>query len=358
VLYGRTVVAGNGTLVAAKSLGWTEIQAVSVPDGWTADQVKAYALADNRSAELASWDEQVLAAQLLELTEAEFDVELLGFELPADELQDVVEDEIPDQVEPKSKLGDVWLLGKHRVICGDATDTATVQKLMAGNEAALIFTDPPYNVAFTGQELSSTTKDGKKINHYEGQNTKHEQIKNDALPRDSFEQFITKALTNLWSLNPKSWYFTFGDLTLDQLLVPMRKVGFEWKSILVWMKNQATLSGKDYKSRYEPIVYGCKPGAFYGDRYQQEDIWQFQRTLKNDLHPTMKPIPLISYALQNSSQPKDNVVDLFGGSGSTLIACEQTNRTCFMMELDPKYVDVIIARWEKLTGEQAQLIEG
>jgi DNA modification methylase len=243
-------------------------------------------------------------------------------------------------------------------MCGDATDTATVQKLMAGNEAALIFTDPPYNVAFAGQELSSTTKGGKKINHYEGQNTKHEQIKNDALPRESFEDFITKALTNLWSLNPKSWYFTFGDLTLDQLLVPMRKVGFEWKSILVWMKNQATLSGKDYKSRYEPIVYGCKPGAFYGDRYQQEDIWQFQRTLKNDLHPTMKPIPLISYALQNSSQPKDNVIDVFGGSGSTLIACEQTDRTCFMMELDPKYVDVIIARWEKLTGEQAQLIEG
>jgi DNA modification methylase len=358
VVWGKTVVAGNGTLAAARSLGWTDISVVYVPSDWSSDQVKAYALADNRSAELAAWDEQVLASQLLELQEAEFDIELLGFELPVDELQEVVEDEIPEQVEPKSKLGDVWKLGRHRLMCGDSTDTATVQKLMAGNEAALIFTDPPYNVAFAGQELSSTTKGGKKINHYEGQNTKHEQIKNDALPRESFEDFITKALTNLWSLNPKSWYFTFGDLTLDQLLVPMRKVGFEWKSILVWMKNQATLSGKDYKSRYEPIVYGCKPGAFYGDRYQQEDIWQFQRTLKNDLHPTMKPIPLISYALQNSSQPKDNVVDVFGGSGSTLIACEQTDRTCFMMELDPKYVDVIIARWEKLTGQTAELIEG
>jgi DNA modification methylase len=356
VVWGKTVVAGNGTMAAARTLGWTEISVVYVPSDWSSDQVKAYALADNRSAELAAWDEQVLASQLLELQEAEFDIELLGFELPVDELQDVVEDEMPEQVEPKSKLGDVWKLGRHKLLCGDATDTATVQKLMAGNEAALIFTDPPYNVAFAGQELSSTTKGGKKINHYEGQNTKHEQIKNDALPRESFEDFITKALTNLWSLNPKSWYFTFGDLTLDQLLVPMRKVGFEWKSILVWMKNQATLSGKDYKSRYEPIVYGCKAGAFYGDRYQQEDIWQFQRTLKNDLHPTMKPIPLISYALQNSSQAKDNVVDVFGGSGSTLIACEQTDRTCFMMELDPKYVDVIIARWEKLTGQTAELI--
>jgi DNA modification methylase len=358
VVWGKTVVAGNGTMAAARTLGWTEISVVYVPSDWSSDQVKAYALADNRSAELAAWDEQVLASQLLELQEAEFDIELLGFELPVEELAEVVEDEIPEQVEPKSKLGDVWKLGRHRLMCGDSTDTATVQKLMAGNEAALIFTDPPYNVAFAGQELSSTTKGGKKINHYEGQNTKHEQIKNDALPRESFEDFITKALTNLWSLNPKSWYFTFGDLTLDQLLVPMRKVGFEWKSILVWMKNQATLSGKDYKSRYEPIVYGCKAGAFYGDRYQQEDIWQFQRTLKNDLHPTMKPIPLISYALQNSSQPNDNVVDVFGGSGSTLIACEQTDRTCFMMELDPKYVDVIIARWEKLTGQTAELIEG
>lgn len=356
VVWGRTVVAGNGTLVAARTLGWTEIQIVRVPDDWSSDQVKAYALADNRSAELAVWDEQVLASQLLELQQAEFDIELLGFELPVDEVQDVVEDEIPEQVEPKSKLGDIWKLGRHRLMCGDATDTATVQKLMAGNEAALVFTDPPYNVAFTGQELSNTTKNGKRINHYVSINTKHDEIKNDSLSRDSFEEFITKALTNLWSLNPKSWYFTFADLTLDQLLVPMREVGFEWKSILVWMKNQATLSGKDYKSRYEPIVYGCKPGAFYGDRYQQEDIWQFQRTLKNDLHPTMKPIPLISYALENSSQPKDNVVDVFGGSGSTLIACEQTDRVCFMMELDPKYVDVIIARWEKLTGQTAELI--
>ena len=356
VVWGRTVVAGNGTMAAARTLGWTEIQIVRVPDDWSSDQVKAYALADNRSAELAEWDEQVLASQLLELQQAEFDIELLGFEIPVDEVQDVVEDEIPDQVEPKAKLGDVWQLGRHRLMCGDATDTATVQKLMAGNEAALVFTDPPYNVAFTGQELSNTTKNGKRINHYVSINTKHDEIKNDSLSRDSFEEFITKALTNLWSLNPKSWYFTFADLTLDQLLVPMREVGFEWKSILVWMKNQATLSGKDYKSRYEPIVYGCKPGAFYGDRYQQEDIWQFQRTLKNDLHPTMKPIPLISYALENSSQPKDNVVDVFGGSGSTLIACEQTDRVCFMMELDPKYVDVIIARWEKLTGQTAELI--
>jgi DNA modification methylase len=243
-------------------------------------------------------------------------------------------------------------------LCGDATDTATVQKLMAGNEAALIFTDPPYNIGFSGSGLSNTTKNGKTINNHKTANTKHNEIKNDLLDDKTFETFITEVLTNLWSLNPKAWYFTFSDTTLDQLLIPLRKIGFEWKSILVWMKNQSTLSAKDYKSRYEPIVYGCKSGAFYAERYLQEDIWQFQKTLKNDLHPTMKPIPLIVQAIENSSKSGESVVDVFGGSGSTLIACEQTDRTCFMMELDPKYVDVIIARWEKLTGQTAELIEG
>jgi len=358
VVWGRTVVAGNGTMAAARSLGWTEITIARVPDDWTADQVKAYALADNRSAELAEWDEQVLTEQLKELELAEWDLETLGFDATVEPLQDVVEDEMPEVIEPKSKLGDVWKLGRHRLVCGDATDTATVQRLMDGNKADLIFTDPPYNIGFAGSGLSSTTKNGKKVNNHKSANTKHDEIKNDLLDSQTFETFLSDVLSNLWMLNPKAWYFTFSDTTLDQLLVPMRKTGFEWKSILVWMKNQSTLSAKDYKSRYEPIVYGCKSGAFYGERYLQEDIWQFQRTLKNDLHPTMKPIPLIVQAIQNSSKSGENVIDVFGGSGSTLIACEQTDRVCFMMELDPKYVDVIIARWEKLTGQTAELIEG
>jgi DNA modification methylase len=344
VVWGRTVVAGNGTMAAARTLGWTEIQIVRVPDDWSADQVKAYALADNRSAELASWDEQVLASQLLELQQAEFDIELLGFELPVDELQEVVEDEIPQQVEPKSKLGDVWKLGRHRLMCGDATDTATVQKLMAGNEAALIFTDPPYNLDFQGQRINAAA------------NAKHDDIKNDNLSSLEFDDFITKVLSNYAGMNAKAWYFFFSDLTLDMLLTPMRQNGFSWKSILIWMKPFASMSSKDYKSRYEPFVYGCKSNSFYGQRYNDEDIWQFARVKTNDLHPTMKPLDLIAKALNNSSKTNDIVVDLFGGSGSTLIACEQTNRTCFMMELDPKYVDVIIARWEKLTGQTAELI--
>jgi len=346
VVWGRTVVAGNGTMAAARTLGWREIQVARVPDDWSADQVKAYALADNRSAELAVWDEQVLASQLLELQQAEFDIELLGFELPVDELAEITEDEIPEQVEPKAKIGDVWKLGRHRLLCGDACDTATVQKLMAGNEAALIFTDPPYNLDFKGQRINGNEKN------------KHDLIKNDNLQIDEFDDFVKKVLINYLAMKPKAWYFFFSDLTLDMLLTPMREIGFSWKSILIWMKPMSTISAKDYKSRYEPFVYGCKPNSFYGERYNDEDIWQFSRVKKNDLHPTMKPLDLIAKALNNSSKPNEIVVDLFGGSGSTLIACEQTNRTCFMMELDPKYVDVIIARWEKFTGEQAQLIEG
>ena len=357
VVWRNRVVAGNGTLVAARSLGWREISVARCPDHWDELQVKAFALADNRSAELAEWDEQVLNAQLQELELAEFDVEAIGFETTV-EPEPVIEDEIPEVVEPKAKLGQVWLLGRHRLMCADATDTTSLDLLMNKSKADMIFTDPPYNVAFQGQELSNTTVDGQKVLHHKGSNTKFDEIKNDCLDEKEFYDFLLAVLNNLQRFEPKAWYFTFGDLTLDQLLKPMKDAGFYWKSILVWMKNQATLSGKDYKSRYEPIVYGCKSGAFYGERYKQEDIWQFQRTLKNDLHPTMKPIPLIANAIENSSLAGQIVLDVFGGSGSTLIACEQTDRTCFMMELDPKYVDVIIARWEKLTGQTAELIEG
>jgi DNA modification methylase len=283
---------------------------------------------------------------LKELELAEWDLETLGFDAVPEPFQDVVEDELPEVVDPKAKLGDVWQLGRHRLMCGDATNSAIVQELMNGNNADLIFTDPPYNLDFKGQRINGNDKN------------KHDLIKNDNLQIDEFDNFVKKVLNNYLEMKPKAWYFFFSDLTLDMLLTPMREVGFTWKSILIWMKPMSTISAKDYKSRYEPFVYGCKPNSFYGERYNDEDIWQFARVKKNDLHPTMKPLDLIAKAIRNSSKPNEIVVDLFGGSGSTLIACEQTDRSCFMMELDPKYVDVIIARWEKLTGLTAELIEG
>jgi len=345
VLFKKTVVAGNGTLIAARSLGWKEIQVVRVPDNWSADQVKAYALADNRSAELAVWDEQVLASQLLELQEAEFDIEALGFELPVDDLQDVVEDEIPEQVEPKSKLGDVWKLGRHRVMCGDATDTAAVQKLMADTKADLVLTDPPYNQPASGSDYGDI---GKSINKVS----------------DSIASMIDfnpgETLNLLHNLNQKSvnWIFYCSkDLLWDYLdFAKKHKLAF---NVLVWQKPNAIPIGGTYRPDVEYIIHLRKnsiwnanlPGVNYSK------VLFAKRELSAE-HPTIKPQEILINQLMILSNAKSHVLDLFGGSGSTLIACEQTDRTCFMMELDPKYVDVIIARWEKLTGQTAELIEG
>ena len=341
VVWGRTVVAGNGTMAAARSLGWTEISIARVPDSWSADQVKAYALADNRSAELAVWDEQVLASQLLELQEAEFDIELLGFELPVDELAEVVEDEIPEQVEPKSKLGDVWQLGRHRLVCGDATDTATVQKLMAGNIANLVLTDPPFGNGVTGSDSYGRGQLGAR------------QILGDSntqVLNGFFKPVDTVLANNSHCLVWIQWR-TFAELE--------KAFGaYKLRTVVVWDKKQAGLSGGGFAEQYEMLCVFIK-GKATQNAYSG-NVWSISREHSNRAemeHPHKKPIEVLVKALELTSQRKQNVLDLFGGSGSTLIACEQTDRTCFMMELDPKYVDVIIARWEKLTGLTAELIE-
>jgi DNA modification methylase len=350
VLHGKTVVAGNGTMVAARSLGWTHIAAVYVPESWTPDQVKAYALADNRSAELAVWDELVLASQLLELHEAEFDIELLGFELPADELDEVVEDEIPEEVEPKSKLGDVWQLGRHRLMCGDSVKAEDVTRLMNGELADCIFTDPPWNVNYGD------------IKEDNSQNYKPRKILNDNLG-DQFGTFCDQFSIQL-KTHSKAGALIYMVMSAQEWPVihkSLQDAGFHWSSTIIWAKDQLVLSRKDYHTQYEPIWYGWSEGAGrlqpVVDR-KQTDVWNIARPKVSELHPTTKPIELIAKAITNSSKQKDSILDLFGGSGSTLIAAETLNRTCYMMELDPKYVDVIIARWEKLTGKTAELIEG
>lgn len=256
-------------------------------------------------------------------------------------------DEAPPEI-PITVLGDLYEIGEHRLLCGDSTDSDQVAKLMNSEKADMVFTDPPYNVDFKGQELSNTTKDGIEILGHKGANAKHDKIKNDSMPDEEFIEFMKEVLSNVLLFNKGAWYFSFCDLKLDLLLNPLKEMGFNWKSIIIWKKNQATLSGKDYKSRYEPIVYGCPENSFYGERYKQEDIWEFQRTLKNDLHPTMKPIPLIENALNNSSKEGMTVMDLFLGSGSTMVASHQLKRKCYGMELDCKYVDVIVKRMLKL----------
>lgn len=254
------------------------------------------------------------------------------------------DDESPGIPEiPKTVLGDIYDLGSHRLMCGDSTSIDAVQKMMAGSKADMVFTDPPYNINYSGT-MSRTTKNGAQTSHVTAC-SKYDDIENDKMTKDKFNDFMSNILGNITTLCEGAWYISFGSQTLDQLLQPLRNAGMDWKSIIIWMKNQSTISGKDYKSRFEPIVYGRFNECFYGERYNEEDVWQIQRTLKNDLHPTMKPIALVEKAISNSSKTGNLVLDLFGGSGSTLIACEKTGRNCRMMELDPKYCDVIVQRY-------------
>ena len=314
VVWGRTVVAGNGTIVAARSLGWKEIQVARIPDDWDEQRVMAYALADNRSAELAEWDEEVLSEQLKQLELADWDVEALGFEVTVEPLKDVVEDEIPELYEAKAKLGDVWKLGRHRVMCGDATDEQAISKLIAGSIIDAVVTDPPYGIKANKQTLGIGKKDFYRGNDWD-----------DSVPDISFILTLAETII-IWGGN----YFAN---TLP--------ISNDW---LCWHKKNDDRSFSEFELAWTNLKKNCR-------------ILSHHWSGENKLHPTMKPNALMIWCL-DFLKPKANIIDVYGGSGSTLIACEQTDRTCFMMEIDPKYVDVIIARWEKLTGEQAVLVEG
>jgi len=313
VVWGRTVVAGNGTLVAARSLGWTEITVAKIPDDWSSDQVTAYALADNRSAELAVWDEQVLTEQLKQLELADWDVEALGFDATVEPLQDVVEDELPEVVDTKAKLGDVWQLGKHRVMCGDATDTATRLRLFDGATIDAVVTDPPYGISADKQKLGT----GKQGFH-----------------RGDWDSFVPD-LAFLLKLAPTQIIWG-GNYFTDVL-----PANNHW---LCWDKKNPNLSFSEFELAWTNLGKQTRLIAHHWSGEQKQ-------------HPTMKPSVVMDWCL-NYLPNGCRLFDAFAGSGSTLLAAERTNRVCFAMELDPKYVDVIIARWEKLTGQTAELIEG
>ena len=329
VVWGRTVVAGNGTLVAARSLGWREISVARVPDDWDEARVMAYALADNRSAELAVWDEQVLSEQLKQLELADWDVEALGFDAVVEPLKDVFEDEIPEVFEAKAKLGQVWKLGRHRLMCGDATSVDALLALVSGSEIDMVWTDPPYGIGHSGKGIEGASK-GNDFGEILGDDTVQVAI-------DSF-----RLATNTYPDAAQIWWgANYYPTTLPN--------GYGW---LVWDKEREgnTFSGAEIAF----VNKGIRVDVF---RHQWHGMIKASEHGSARVHPTQKPVALVDFCFQNYGQPK-SVLDLFGGSGSTLIACEQTDRTCFMMELDPKYVDVIIARWEKLTGLTAELVEG
>jgi len=346
------IIAGHGRLLAAQRLGLDEVPTMTAT-GWSEAQKRAYVIADNKLALNAGWDNEMLAVEFDDLKEAGFDIDLTGF--TGDELDALFptpqnegltdEDAVPEVPNvPITVEGDVWILGNHRLMCGDSTSIDAVDKLLENRTANMLFTDPPYLMDFTG----GIHADGSK-----SFNSKHGQIKNDKMSKEDGEDFLDAINSIILAKVDGAFYITFYRLGVDSYYASMNRVGLKSRSLVIWDKGNHTLSNSDYMSMYEPIFYGwVNSHKFYGGKNGM-DIWRIKRTAKNDLHPTMKPVELVEKAIIDGSQINGLVLDLFGGSGSTLVACEKNNRDCRMMELDPKYCDVIIKRWEEFTGKQA-----
>ena len=345
------IVAGHGRLAAAQKLG-LEVVPVVVLDHLSLTQRRALVIADNRIAENAGWDDAMLRVELAALTDDDFNVALTGFD--ADALTELMAGEEPDadgQTEddavpnvpetPISRSGDIWLLRGHRLLCGDATVAESYERLLAGEQADMVFTDPPYNVNY-----ANSAKDKMR--------GKDRAILNDNLG-DGFYDFLLAALTPTVAHCRGGIYVAMSSSELDVLQAAFRAAGGKWSTFIIWAKNTFTLGRADYQRQYEPILYGWPEGAqrhWCGDR-DQGDVWNIKKPQKNDLHPTMKPVELVERAIRNSSRPGNVVLDPFGGSGTTLIAAEKSGRKARLIELDPKYVDVIVRRWQDWTGLQA-----
>jgi DNA modification methylase len=354
------IIGGHQRTKVWSDLGNKTIPCVEL--NLTLDQEKELNVRLNKNTGEFDFDMLANYFEETELIEWGFDEEELDLNFDEEEPEAEEDDyQQPDEVQTNIVEGDLITFEKdgkelHRLLCGDSTKKEDVERLMNGEKADMVFTDPPYNISFSGS-MSNTTVDGVMVKH-KGANQQHDIIENDKMTDDEFLAFMISFLENLKLICKGAYYISFGAQTLNQLLNPLEKTGFKYKAIIIWMKNQATLSGKDYKSRYEPIVYGRFNDCFYAERYKQEDIWEFQRTLKNDLHPTMKPIPLIEEAIKNSSL-KDNIVtDFFLGSGSTMVASHQLNRKCYGLELTPKYCQVITDRMKALDSDLIIKING
>ena len=335
------VIAGHGRILAAKEEGITEVPCVFA-DHLTEAQKKAYIIADNRMAMDAGWDEELLRVEIEALQAEAFDLSLTGFDekelsdLFKDDA-DVQEDEFDVDAELEkptfSKSGDVWTLGRHRLVCGDSTKAETFDTLMQGRKANLVVTDPPYNV------------------NYEGTAGK---IKNDNLADEKFYQFLFDAFSNIEKVmaDDASIYVFHADTEGLNFRKAFSDAGFYLSGCCIWKKPSLVLGRSPYQWQHEPCLYGWKKSGkhqWYADR-KQTTIWEFEKTKKNTDHPTMKPIPLLAYPIQNSSMSNTLILDPFGGSGSTLIACEQTDRDCYTIELDEKYCDVIVKRYIEQVG--------
>ena len=353
-LWHDTIVEGHGRLLAAQELGYKELPIIRLDD-LSDEQRKAYCLAHNKLTMNSDFDLDVLSAELDSITD--IDMSDFGFELDFDndEPAEVVEDDYNEEppAEPKSKLGDIYQLGRHRLMCGDSTKAEDMSALMGEDKADMVFTDPPYNVAIGSKNafLNSVQKAGHCCEDIANDKGMSDEEIGETLWLPAFERMRenSKDCCNIYVTMPQGG-------THMMMMMMMMKAGWQVKHELMWEKNSPTFSmGRlDYDYQHEPICYGWnKSHVFYGKGEQNKSIWKFDKPRKCDLHPTMKPIPLVVNALLNSSKENDIILDAFGGSGTTIMACEQTKRNARLMEFDPKYVDVIIDRWEKFTGQKA-----
>lgn len=383
------LIAGHGRVMAAKELNMKTVPCVFI-EGLSEAQKRAYILADNRLGELGEWDMELVNAELDELSECGFDVSITGFDWDAAAKLDPIEDdydpfsEEAEALESRTKPGEIWQLGEHRLMCGDSTSAEDLSELMAGDLADMVFTDPPYGVAIGDKN--------KALNEVNGTHAIEENIEGDTLKPDELYEMLVTAFTNLrgFAQDYCSYYVSSpqgGELAL--MMMMMRDAGLPVRHMLIWVKSSAVFSmGRlDYDYRHEPIFYTwTKSHRFRGgydqtvidesgrlETMEKSELKELVHALRgdgststiycdkpthNNLHPTMKPVRLVSRFVYNNSEENDIVVDIFGGSGTTLIACEQLKRKCRMMELDPHYCDVIIDRWEQFTGERAVLING
>jgi DNA modification methylase len=347
------ILAGHGRLLAARKLGLAEVPVIRF-EHLSGAQKRAYLIADNQLALQAGWSEELLAQELAWLRDERFDLDLVGFD--ASELErllaladgepgsDGAEDEVPEPPEdPVSKPGDLWVLGSHRLLCGDATVLADVERVLGGQLADMTFCDPPYNV-----DYANTPKDKLR--------GKHRPIMNDNLG-GGFEAFLYEACVNILSVTKGACYICMSSSELHTLQRAFTAAGGKWSTFVIWAKHTFTLGRSDYQRQYEPILYGWQEGSdhYWCGARDQGDVWFFDKPARNDLHPTMKPVALVERAIRNSSKSRDIVLDPFGGSGSTLVACEKAGRQARLIELDPRYVDVIVRRWQEFSGGAATL---
>jgi len=346
----NNIVSGHGRVLAARKLGMTEVPVVPMAH-LTDIQRRALILADNKIGENASWDNELLGLELAELQDAGFDLELTGFSedkwnelIAGDGDQEGLtdDDSVPEVGETAvSQSGDIWVLGEHKLLCGDATQAEDYKALLGDELADMTVTDPPYGVNY-----SNSAKDKMR--------GKNRPILNDNLGSE-FAPFLLATCQNILGVTKGAVYIAMSSSGLDTLQSAFRSAGGKWSTFIIWAKNTFTLGRADYQRQYEPILYGWKDGAdhYWCGARDQGDVWQIKKPHKNDLHPTMKPVELMERAVRNSSKTRDIVLDPFGGSGTTLIACEKAGRRARLMELDPKYCDVIVRRWQDFTGQQA-----